>query len=56
MMEALRSAESCVLSRSTRRNIPEDGFFIVTVVKTSNLTFYDISSNLGYKVKLCVLK
>jgi hypothetical protein len=27
MMEALRSSESLVLKRATRRNIPEDGIF-----------------------------
>jgi hypothetical protein len=38
MMEALRSSETSVLTRSTRRNIPEETFFMVTAVKTSNLT------------------
>jgi hypothetical protein len=37
-MEAIRSSETSVYAISTRRRIPEDGFFIVTVVKTSNLT------------------
>jgi hypothetical protein len=35
MMEAILSSEAFVLTRVTRRNIPEDG--IVTAVKTSNL-------------------
>jgi hypothetical protein len=35
--EALSSFETSVLTRATRRNMPEDEFFIVTAVKTSNL-------------------
>jgi hypothetical protein len=38
MIEALISFEKPVLRRVTRRNIPEEPFFIVTAMKTSNLT------------------
>jgi hypothetical protein len=37
-MEALSSSETSVLIRATRHNISEDAFFIVTAVKTPNLT------------------
>jgi hypothetical protein len=37
IMEELRSYETSVLTRGTRRNISEDGIFIVTAVKTPNL-------------------
>jgi hypothetical protein len=40
MMEELSSPETSVLTRSTRHNIPETAFFIVTVVETSNLTAF----------------
>jgi hypothetical protein len=36
-MEAIRSFETSVLRRATRRDIPEDGIFIVTAVRTSSL-------------------
>jgi hypothetical protein len=38
MMETQLSSETSVLTRATRGNIPEETFFIVTAVKTSNLT------------------
>jgi hypothetical protein len=38
MMEGLRPSETSVLTRATQRNILEEAFFIVTAVKTSNLT------------------
>jgi hypothetical protein len=38
MMEVIHSSKTSVLTRVTWRHIPEDGIFIVTAVKTSNLT------------------
>jgi hypothetical protein len=37
MMEKLSYSETSILTRATRRNIPEEAFCIVTAVKTSNL-------------------
>jgi hypothetical protein len=37
MMEAQSSSEKSVLTRVTRCNIPETGFFLVIAVKNSNL-------------------
>jgi hypothetical protein len=38
IMEAIYFTETSVLTRATRRHIPDDGISIVTAVKTSNLT------------------
>jgi hypothetical protein len=38
MKETVRSFETSVLTRATRRNIQKTAFFIVTAVKTLNLT------------------
>jgi hypothetical protein len=38
MKEALSFSETSALTRATRRNIHKTAFFIVTAVKTSNLT------------------
>jgi hypothetical protein len=38
MMEALSSSETSVLTRATRSNSQKTQFFIVTAMKTSNLT------------------
>jgi hypothetical protein len=38
VMEVLPSSETSVLTRTTGRNIPEDGIFIIAAVKISNLT------------------
>jgi hypothetical protein len=38
IMQAVQSAETSVLTRALRPHIPKLEFFIVTAVKTSNLT------------------
>jgi hypothetical protein len=40
MMEALQSSETSVLTGATRVTSQNTAFFIVTAVKTSNLTCY----------------
>jgi hypothetical protein len=40
MMEEIRSSEMSILLRATWRPIPEEGIFIDTAVKTSNLTMH----------------
>jgi hypothetical protein len=41
MLEAIRSSEMSDRTRATQCNNPEMGFFVVTAVKTSNLTQLD---------------
>jgi hypothetical protein len=43
MNEALSSSETCVLTRTTRRNIPEDGIFHSHRRQNLNLTYTDSS-------------
>jgi hypothetical protein len=39
MMDAIRTSETTVLTRATRHKSQKTAFFMVTAVKTSNLTF-----------------
>jgi hypothetical protein len=48
MMEAQSSSETSVLTRATRVTFQKTPFFIVTAVKTSNLTFIFLSLVLIY--------
>jgi hypothetical protein len=50
MLEAISSSKTSVLTRLTRRNIQKTAFFIVTAVKTLNLT----SHQRVYKTQLLV--
>jgi hypothetical protein len=47
MIESTRSSETSVLTRATRRNMPDDTFFVVTTVKSLNLTYYIMSYACG---------
>jgi hypothetical protein len=52
MMEELRSSETSVLTRATRRNILEDGILYKDVVHTSEET-YDVSVTEPSHLMLC---
>jgi hypothetical protein len=44
MMEALDSSETPVLTNATRRNILEDGFFVVVIFALYRISHYSVSN------------
>jgi hypothetical protein len=48
MMEALRSFRASVLTRATRRNVPEDGF--LHSYSLENLKSYTIEDEISYEI------